>query len=176
MNNERVHKAATPRRPTPRQLPTLLERLRTVHTSGGGDADTEHTLTRSRMREIVRDALVELLNTTNLEHEIPAQYDEVRASVLNYGIPPLAGGYISDMKWMEVERMIRRAIIRFEPRIIPETLHITPPDPESEKHAGNALRFTIHAMIHMEPYPIEFNLLSNMDLETNSLEATLIKN
>lgn len=165
----------TPRRPDGCLLPTLLERLRDDDPTRRTEPAADRMINRARMREIVRDALVDLFNTTSLEHDIPPRHTDALASVLNYGIPPLAGGYLSEIRWQEVERMIRRAILRFEPRIIPATLRIEPPKSESDHHTANTLRFTIHAMIHMDPHPVEFSLMSDMDLETHCVEAVLLK-
>ena len=165
----------TPRRPDACLLPTLLERLRDDEPSRRTEPEHAFMITRSRMREIVRDALADLLNTTNLENEIPPRYTEVLASVVNYGIPPLAGGYASDLRWQEAERRIRKAILRFEPRIIPDSLDIVPPHTGEDRPAGNTLRFSIQALIYMDPYPLSFTILSDVDLETNCVEATLVK-
>lgn len=175
MNAEGPQGERTPRRPDACLLPTLLERLRDNEPGKRNETDSACMVTRTQMREIMRDSLTTLFNTTNLETEIPSRCTEALSSVLNYGIPPLAGGYTSDLRWQEVERMLRRAILRFEPRIIPDSLQIAPPHSSTERHTGNTLSFTIHAMIHMEPYPLSFTLMSNVDLETNSVEATLAK-
>lgn len=165
----------TPQRPEACLVPTLLERLRDDEPGRRTEAESTCLVSRSRMREIIKDALTTLFNTTNLENDIPSRHTEALSSVLNYGIPPLAGSYHSDMHWQEVERMLRRAILRFEPRIIPESLRILPPQAGEEQRTGNTLRFAIHAMVYMEPYPLPFTLMSDVDLETSSVEATLLK-
>lgn len=185
----------TPKRPLGCLTPTLLERLR--DNEPGRRTEVDHAspdqaspdqaspanscmVSRSRMREIIKDSLITLFNTTNLEHDIlamsaPHLHSEALTSVLNYGIPPLAGCYTSDLRWQEVERILRQAILRFEPRIIPDSLSIVPPHAGGDHSTGNTLRFAIHAMIHMEPYPLPFSLMSDVDLETNSVEASLVK-
>lgn len=181
--NEREYdpQERTPRRPDACLLPTLLERLQDDDPGQRSESDSAAMVTRARMREIVRDALMDLFNTTNLEKEIPARYTDALSSVVNYGLPPLAGQYIGELSWPEMERMIRRAVVRFEPRIIPDSLRIEPPQlgtssgTGTDRHAGNTVRFTIHAMIHMDPYPLSFTLVNDVDLETNNVEATLAK-
>lgn len=172
---------AMPHESTPRQahaylLPTLLERLRDDDVSRRTETSADYMVTPFQMREIIRDALTDLFNTINMDKAIDSRrYPEAAASVINYGIAPIAGGYLSDITWVDVERMVRKAILQFEPRIIPETLRISPPPETDGRRAANMLRFTIQAMIHMDPYPVEFSLQSDLDLETNYLEATLLK-
>lgn len=165
----------TPRRPEACLVPTLLERLRDNEPGKRSESESTCMVTRTQMREIIRESLVTLFNTTNLENEIPDRCTQALSSVINYGIPPLAGGFTSDLRWQEVERILRRAILRFEPRIMPDSLRIAPPHDSGDHHTGNTLSFTIHAMIHMEPYPLPFTLMSDVDLETNSVEARLVK-
>lgn len=167
---------ATPRQAHANLLPTLLERLRDDNPQKEVESPAEFMVNTTRMREIIRDALTDLFNTINLEQEIDRRlYPEAAASVINYGIPPIAGGYLSEIRWLDIERMVRRAILTFEPRIVPETLRVLPPPETDSRRAANTLRFTIQAMIHMDPHPLEFALENDLDLETNYLKATLLK-
>lgn len=167
---------AAPRQAHANLLPTLFERLKDDTPHQRSELPSDCLITAFKMRELIRDSLTDLFNTINLDSEIDAvRYPEAAASVLNYGIPPLAGGYLSKVRWFDIERMVRKAVLTFEPRIIPETLRIFPPLDERENHAANTLRFTIQAMIHMDPHPLEFALQSDLDLETSCFEGTLIK-
>jgi type VI secretion system protein ImpF len=38
---------------------------------------------------------------------------------VNFGVPPLAGSYLSERKWADIERIIRRAHRDYEPRLMP---------------------------------------------------------
>jgi type VI secretion system protein ImpF len=79
------------------------------------------------MREIVQRDLAHLLNTTNAEDLIDrTRHADAAASTLNFGVPPLAGSYLSERKWADIERIIRRAIHDYEPRLIPETVTVVP--------------------------------------------------
>lgn len=168
-------------KPAPRQahatlLPTLFERLKDDAPLQHSEAPMDFMITAAKMRELIRDSLSELFNTINLGQSFnTVRYSEAAASVINYGIPPIAGGYLSQVRWVDIERMVRKAVLTFEPRIIPETLCILPPPETQEKFTANTLRFTIQAMIHMDPHPLEFALQSNLDLETSCFEGTLLK-
>lgn len=173
-------------------MPSLLDRLKDdapgrqteahgeAHGDGYGSSLASATVSNGRMRELVRDSLVSLFNTTNIEDRLdPRRHREVLQSVVNYGLPPLTGGFSCDLRWEAVERMVRQAIVRFEPRIIPSSLQILPPEDEEKSpgaQAGHTLQFSIQAMIYMDPHPVEFSLQGNMDLENHAFVAHLVKN
>ncbi len=125
------------------------------------------------MRDIVQRDLAFLLNTTNAEDLIDRErHAEAAASTLNFGVPPLAGSYLSQRKWADIERIIRRAVQDYEPRLIPETVSVVPlmkEDGAAEEY--NVLLFEIRAQIHLRPYPLEFMVQSAVDLETNRMSV-----
>lgn len=78
---------------------------------------------------VIRDLLT-LLNTW----EILPPFDspsstEVECSVLNYGVPNVAGKMVSPNSLAEYEAEIREAVRRFEPRIDFETLEVSAEEP-----------------------------------------------
>jgi type VI secretion system protein ImpF len=102
------------------------------------------------MREIVQRDLAHLLKTTNAEDLIDrTRHADAAASTLNFGVPPLAGSYLSERKWADIERIIRRAIHDYEPRLIPETVTVVPLMKEEGGAAEeyNVLLFEIRALI-----------------------------
>lgn len=152
-------------------LPTLFDRLCDDAPLERTEAPERYTANRSRLREIVLRDLQILLNTTDLSEQIDAAlYPQASNSTLNYGVPPLAGGYLSEKKWMDIELMIRRAIERYEPRLLPDTLQVRPVLKEAAAAHYNVLTFEISGHIRMNPYPIEFTVQSAVDLESNRIE------
>jgi type VI secretion system protein ImpF len=120
------------------------------------------------MRDIVQRDLTYLLNTANIEDQIDReQYPEIAASTLNFGVPSLAGGYSTARQWRDIEQNIRRAILDFEPRLMPETLAVTPLTDINQRVLYNVLPFEVSGKIRMDPYPLEFLVQSTLDLETN---------
>lgn len=154
-------------RPLTRLLPTLLDRLLDDAPGEQTEAPEDYAVSPRRMREIVQRDLSWLLNTTSLEDEIDRKAMPLAAlSVINYGVPPLAGSYLSQRQWAEIELVVRRAITEFEPRILPETLAVVPlEDPRGDPHY-NVVQFEIRGMVHMQPYPTEFMVRSSLDLES----------
>jgi type VI secretion system protein ImpF len=75
-------------------------------------------------RSVLRD-LSWLLNSQALPaDEKVDEFPEVASSVLNYGLPDLASRTIDGLSDYELTRMISRAIQRFEPRIVPQSLSV----------------------------------------------------
>ena len=168
--------ARTPRRASSHLMPTLLDRLRDDAPHRQTEAPEEYTVTRKQMRDIVQRDLAYLLNTTNIEDRIDsARHPQAAASTVNFGVPPLAGTFIASRQWNDVESMISRAIRDFEPRLIPDSLVVSPrtnADADSAGEHHNVLAFEVRGLIHMDPYPLEFMVQSSLDLETSEIRIT----
>jgi type VI secretion system protein ImpF len=164
---------ATPRRASTHLLPTLLDRLRDDAPQRQTEGPGEYTVTRSRMRDIVQRDLAFLLNTTSIEDQIERErYPHAASSTVNFGVPPLAGAFMATRKWAEIEQIIRRAIVDFEPRLIPDALRIVPLAMGDAETLHNVLAFEVRGMVHMDPYPLEFMVQSSLDLETSQVNVT----
>ncbi|ADU36628.1 type VI secretion system baseplate subunit TssE [Variovorax paradoxus] len=159
--------------PNAQLLPTLFDRLRDEAPSRTSELPSEYAVTPAQMRDIVQRDLAYLLNTTNAEDLIDrSRHAEAASSTINFGVPPLAGSYLSERRWADIERIIRRAIQDYEPRLIPETVTVVPLMKEGGA-AGeyNVLLFEIRALIHLRPYPLAFTVQSAVDLETNRMRV-----
>ncbi|OEZ29552.1 cytoplasmic protein [Variovorax boronicumulans] len=152
-------------------LPTLFDRLRDEAPGRSAELPSEYTATPARMREIIQRDLALLFNTTNAEDLIDrTRHADAASSTVNYGVPPLAGSYLSERKWADIERIIRRAIRDYEPRLIPDSVQVVPLMKEDgAAEAYNVLLFEIRALIHLKPYPLAFTVQSAVDLETNRM-------
>jgi type VI secretion system protein ImpF len=164
---------ASARRGMPPLLPTLFDRLRDDAPARGAESPAEYTITALQMRDIIQRDLAFLLNTTNAEDLIDRlRHPEAAASTLNFGVPALAGSYLSERKWADIERIIRRAIQDYEPRLLPETVAVRPLMKDGASEHYNVLLFEIRAMIDLKPYPLELTVQSSVDLETNRISVT----
>ncbi|PZQ75519.1 MAG: type VI secretion system baseplate subunit TssE [Variovorax paradoxus] len=111
-------------------------------------------------------------HTTNAEDLIDRErYADAASSTVNFGVPPLAGSYLSERKWADIERIIRRAITDYEPRLLPDTVIVRPRMKEGASEEYNVLLFEIQAMINLKPYPLEFTVQSSVDLETSRMSV-----
>jgi type VI secretion system protein ImpF len=144
-------------------LPTLLDRLSLRGTG---------SMTRAAYRKAVLRDLNWLLNCTNLERQLPLQnFPQVRDSVINFGIPPLAGARFVESDLDTVAAGIRRALIRFEPRILPDSLKVSViRDKHPDVYRYNHARFRIELSYWFEPYPIDMVVRAHWDMEAGGVE------
>lgn len=152
-------------------LPTLFDRLRDDAPSQPSELPSAYTVSQRQMREIVQRDLAFLLNTTNAEDLIDRRrHAEAASSTLNFGVPPLAGSYLPERRWADIERIIRLAVLRYEPRLVPASVSVVPlMKEEGAAGACNVLLFEIRALIDVQPYPLAFTVQSAVDLETNRM-------
>ncbi|TKC89373.1 type VI secretion system baseplate subunit TssE [Trinickia terrae] len=150
-------------------LPSLLDRLMDDEPQRKSERPDAYAPDHEGMRRIVQRDLSLLLNTTNLDDEIDmSSYPAAAASAVNYGIPALSGSYLTDRNWESIEKLIRLAITRFEPRLIPESLRIRPIN-SKEPMRYNKLMFEIQGLMQWSPYPLEFRIQSLFDVEMNKV-------
>jgi type VI secretion system protein ImpF len=64
-----------------------------------------------------------------------------------------------------VETGIKRALLRFEPRILPQTLEVELVAEQSTLDSHNRVSLLLRGMLWAQPVPIEFMLRSRIDLE-----------
>jgi len=163
-------------RPYTHLMPTLFDRLRDDNPGSQTERAGEISVSSKELLQIIQRDLNYLLNTINAGDLFKGNnFPEASASTLNYGIAPLAGSYLLEKNWRHIEQVIRKAIIMFEPRLIPESLNVISSfmkDPTL--HHYNTLRFEIKGLVRTDPHPIEFLVQSSVDLETNhfALSAT----
>ncbi|MBW8783929.1 MAG: type VI secretion system baseplate subunit TssE [Novosphingobium sp.] len=123
----------------------------------------------SALRATVRRELGWLLNTTCLGSAIDLDpYPEVKTSVLNYGVPDLAGKAIHLRLVLQRARDIRTAIRAFEPRFDASSLSVEVSDKVERE---NAVTFEIHGDVRsaVRAVPVKFRA----DIEADSAIATV---
>ncbi|HGL4260029.1 type VI secretion system baseplate subunit TssE [Burkholderia dolosa] len=153
----------------PAYLPSLLDRLQDDAPHARHESPAAYAPNGEGMRRIIRRDLASLLNATNLDGELDVgRYPQAAASVVNYGLPPLSGSYLSDRNWETVEKLVRTAIVRFEPRLLPESIAIRPVEGR-EAVSYNQLTFEIRGLMQWSPYPLEFRIQSTFDIESNKV-------
>ena len=97
-------------------------------------------------------------------------FPHARRSTINFGIAPLSGTLVSKLEMIDLEQMLRQAIIDFEPRILPDSLVVRGVAPVDPLGHHNSLSFEINARLWAQPYPLELLLKTDLDLETGLVE------
>lgn len=149
-------------------LPSLFTRLTDRAPEKTRESRQDRVVSLDRYLDAVKRELSWLLNTDNYDSVRDLSgYPLVAASVINFGLPTLAGGTISNVDATELERSLRQAILRFEPRLIPATLEVKVLVDEDVANP-NALAFEISGEVWADPVPERLNIRTEVDLETGA--------
>lgn len=90
-------------------------------------------------------------------------HPEVARSVVNYGIPDLAGSSIAGLDLRALEDRVSRAIHDFEPRLVPGTVKVR------TVAMSDSVGFSIEGELRtLEQVPERFLVLVNVDFETGA--------
>jgi type VI secretion system protein ImpF len=154
-----------------RLQPSLLDRLTDEEREQRQESRDKRVLSPARLRECVRRDLTWLLNTTHLEAVTDLEaLPDVQRSVLNYGMPDLAGRTVSSVDARTIERVLTRVIADFEPRLLRSSIKVRIIT-DSEKMNHNAMCFDIEAELWAQPLPLRLFLRTEIDLETGSVSV-----
>jgi type VI secretion system protein ImpF len=148
-----------------RLQPALLDRLTDTEPGHRQETRAHRTLTRAQLRASVRRDLAWLLNSTRMKDGIDAgRYPLAAGSVLNFGLPCLTGQALSGLRPEQLALDIADVIRRFEPRILSDTLHVTPL-PRDQARFQPGLPFLIEGDLWTQPYPEHLFYRAELDLE-----------
>lgn len=112
----------------------------------------------------VRRELAWLLNTTNLGASVDLEpYPQIATSVLNYGVPDLAGQAVSDWAIEARARDIKGTIEAFEPRLDPRTLSVRV---RAAGERENAVTYVIEGEVHGAAGDADVRLLTDVEADT----------
>jgi type VI secretion system protein ImpF len=120
-----------------------------------------------RLREYVCRDLAVLLNSTGIGQTVDlTRFPEVQHSVLNYGMPSLAGRSAAAVDVERTARAIEEVIRRFEPRL---TRVQVMPDAEREGNDAHQLAFRIEADLWGQPAPLHLVLRTRINTESGDV-------
>lgn len=155
-----------------RLQPSLRVRLTDDEPSEKTESREKRVLSLEKLRRSVIRDLKWLLNTVHLASVVNLdEYTEVAHSVLNYGLPDLAGKSVSGIDVETLERHLRQAILDYEPRILNETLKVqVARDPRKEEETiCNPIQFMIEGELWAYPMPLPLYLKTEVDLDSGSV-------
>jgi type VI secretion system protein ImpF len=99
-----------------------------------------------------------------------APYPLVQSSILNYGIMDLTGQQLSSIKPEKLEKSVRDALLRYEPRLLPGSIAVSIQLGKNPFGAA-ALVVEIKAELHSEPLPVALHLRTEIDVETGRVNV-----
>ena len=126
--------------------PSILDRL--TDPESGGTAWRRGYGVEEMIACVHRD-LEELLNTRS-DTGLPAQFSEVRRSLVGYGLPDLTSlNAITPEQRRQIGQVIEECVAIFEPRLKDIKAVLLDPDGKQERN----LRFRIEARLRLDPAP-----------------------
>jgi len=154
--------------PKERLQPSLLDRLADDEPEKKVESRDKRILSFTKLKQSVMRDLEWLLNAGCLETtQDLSNYPQVKKSVLNYGLQDLSGTTASNVDSTTLERMLRQAIVNFEPRILADSLRVRVAN--RDKH--NTIIFEIEGELWSQPTPERLYLKTILDLELGSVEV-----
>jgi type VI secretion system protein ImpF len=154
-----------------RLQPALLDRLTDDRPEDRKEAESYRVMSKSQLREAVLRDLGALFNSVQPLGEAAEPYPMLADSVLNFGLPPLSGQLASRLDVTVLEATIRQAILRFEPRILPDTLQVRAHESVTVLDTHNVIEFEIRGHLWSQPVPLEILLRTQLDLEAGQVEV-----
>ncbi len=148
-----------------RLQPALLDRL----TREGDNAG--RVISKAELRQAVLRDLSWLFNSLQPNPEWAETRPALAGTVLNYGMPALAGQLVSRLDVSRLERTIVETIKHFEPRILPDTLSVQAIEPEDVLGTHNMIEFEIRGHLWAQPVPLEILLRTKLDLEAGQVDV-----
>lgn len=158
--------------PDERLQPALLDRLRDDHPEQTRESLDNRVISESELRQSVIRDLEWLLNAENLATVTDLDaHPEVARSVVNYGVAGLSGRMVSSADSGDIRSTVREAILNFEPRILEKSLEV---DVQADSSAMNRNRIVIEIRGELwgSPVPLEFLLLTELDVDTGDVFVT----
>ncbi|MBS0447258.1 MAG: type VI secretion system baseplate subunit TssE [Proteobacteria bacterium] len=152
-----------------RLQPVLLDRLVDETRLGGTDPEDRRVMSKAQLRAAVLRDLAWLFNAVQPLGAEADRFPAVAASVLNFGLPPLSGKLASHLDISQLEKTIRSAIVRFEPRILAESLEVRAIEATSALDTHNVVEFEIRGELWAQPIPLEILLRTELDLEAGQM-------
>ena len=155
-----------------RLQPALLDRLTDHAPQTQVEADDNRVMNKAQIREAVLRDLSWLLNSVQpLAAKTAQQYPQAADSVLNYGLPAMSGQLASRIDVSLLEKAIKQAILRFEPRVMEDSLEVKALDASSVLDTHNVIEFEIRGELWSHPVPLEVLLRTQLDLEAGQVEV-----
>ena len=152
--------------PFDRLQPCLLDRLTDREPEVAKESRDQRVMSMRRYRAAVLRDLEMLLNSRTYPPESEIyDFSEAEQSVLNYGIPDLAGTSVLSVGSAEFETQVKQAILRFEPRVSRRSLSVhivSSVGPEVIR----ALSFEVEGELWAHPLPERLFVRTEVDLET----------
>jgi type VI secretion system protein ImpF len=149
-------------------LPSVLDRLIDEEPQVSREAPRNRNQLLADLKKAVRRDLENLLNTRVRCVPYLTDLEELKQSLVNYGIPDLTGLSPGTSKERdEFRRAIESVILQFEPRLKKLSVRLV----DQTETIERTIRFHIEAVLHAEPAPEPVAFDSTVRLTTGTFEV-----
>jgi type VI secretion system protein ImpF len=154
-----------------RLQPALLDRLIDEAPHEDTEPLTARVISKQKLRDAVLRDLSWLLNAVCPPGVDAARFPDAAQSVLNFGLPPLSGSQAATLDVADLEQNIKRAVLTFEPRILPDTLRVRALEHVSVLETHNQIAIELSGFLWSQPVPLEVLIRTELDLETGQVKV-----
>ena len=140
---------------------SLLHRLVDEHPEFEHETDAHKYISLEALKKDIRENLEMILNTRLGYFDAPKGCDEIKRSILNYGIPDFTRQYYSlRQNQQELCNTIKATINHFESRL--QQVKVTLSETDAEINRSFFIR--IESVINIKPEPKQAVFESNLDI------------
>jgi type VI secretion system protein ImpF len=119
-------------------------------------------------REVARD-LDSLMNTIALESaEDLTGFDQVRKSILNYGLPDIAHRSIDEHTVGDIQDEIKTALMNYEPRLARDSIRASRDMAVGVEELK--VRFVVQAELHCEPVNVPVEFVADIEFDGGGIQ------
>ena len=157
-----------------RLQPCLLDRLTDDDPQHQQESRQQRVMSAGAFKAAVLRDLEWLLNTGSRESTGDYdEFEEVRTSVLNYGVRDFSGLNVYTMLLPDLQKAVAEAIRRYEPRIIADRLRVFILTDEDgyDAVAYQTCAIGIESLLWNLPMPEELFAKTEVDLETGACKV-----
>jgi type VI secretion system protein ImpF len=131
-------------------------------------ASLRGSITEPQLRSELSRDLEALLNTTNLASVIDlSEHEEVRRSIVNFGLPDIVNRTIDENRANTIVDEIREAVIAFEPRILRDTIKVARDN--TIDAATLAVRFNVQGEMACNPAAVPVEFVADLEVGTSKI-------
>jgi type VI secretion system protein ImpF len=158
--------------PKDRLQPSLLDRLTDNEPDEKSELPEKRVLSMKKLRECVLRDLAWLFNSGNMSGvEDLDKYPLVAGSVLNYGIRDLTGATVSGIRVQTLEKILLRAIVDFEPRILKDTVKVRSVV-DTALAQRHTVAFEVEGLLWGQPAASSLYIRTEIDVETGHVSIS----
>ncbi len=158
--------------PKKKILPCLLDRLTDRYPKAIKESREFKVVNLKQYRAaLARDLEFLFNNLTRPDEKMLEGFGYVQESVVNYGVRDFSGDFTGTQNTARLIAAIKEAIIRYEPRILKETLTIRKSKPK-DHHQKSKAHFDIEGELWAEPICEKLFIKTEFDLETGECRVS----